>query len=306
MNIVKCSVIIPCSRPAGVQPLLDALLQQTLPSDAYEIIIVVPCYAGEFPISDPRLRVVQTTGLFPPGYMRNSGAKAARADFFCFIDDDCVPPPDWLERMIQDLESDAGIGLAGCRIKGDPPTFWNRCADYSLFPDCQSRSRECFGLCSGALAARREAMSEAGGFDNDLTASEDWDLSVSVKSRGWKLFFNPDMEVLHRHGRGSPVAILCQSYRSGRSSGLSVQRRHPDQMTWMARISVRCSHPLVYMFWMPFAALLTGIFQIWKLRGADPLLPLFLPMILAARFFYQLGVWSRLFKDRQPDGLVKF
>ena len=145
------------------------------------------------------------------------------------------------------------------------------------------------------------AIEDAGGFDNDLTASEDWDLSVSVKSMGWKLFFNPDVEVLHRHGRGSPVAILCQAYRYGHSSGLSVQRRHPDQMTWMARISVRCSHPFVYMFWMPFAALLTGIFQIWKLRGADPLLLLFSPMILVARFSYQLGVWSRLFKDRQPD-----
>jgi len=303
---MKISVVIPCSRPAGVQRLLDALLWQTLPADTYEIIIVVPCNAGKLLISDPRLRVVETRELFPPGHMRNMGANAARADFFCFIDDDCVPPPDWLEQMIQDLESDAAIGLAGCRIKGDPPTFWNRCADFSLFPDCQSRSRECFGLCSGAIAARRVAIYEAGGFDNDLTASEDWDLSVSVKSMGWKLLFNPDVEVLHRHGRGSPVAILCQAYRYGRSSGLSVQRRHPDQMTWMARISVRCSYPLVYIFWMPFAALLTGIFQIWKLRGADQLLPLFSPMILLARFSYQLGVLSRLFKDRQLDGPIAF
>jgi GT2 family glycosyltransferase len=296
---MKCSVIIPCSRPAGAQPLLDALLRQTLPADSYEIIVAVPHNAGKVPINDPRLRVVETTKLFPPGHMRNIGAKAARADLLCFIDDDCVPPPDWLERMIRDLESDAVIGLAGCRIKSDPPTFWNRCADYSLFPDCQSRSRECFGLCSGAIAARRAAIEEAGSFDNDLMASEDWDLSVSVKSMGWKLLFNPDVEVLHRHGRGSPAAILCQSYRYGFSSGLGVQRRHPDQMTLMGRISLHCSQPFVYMFWMPFAALLTGIFQIWKLRGADLLLPLFAPMILMARFSYQLGVWDRLFKDRQ-------
>jgi GT2 family glycosyltransferase len=199
--------------------------------------------------------------------------------------------------MIRDLESDAAIGLVGCCIKGDPPTFWNRCADFSLFPDYQSRSRKCLGLGSAAIAARRVAIEEAGGFDNDLTASEDWDLSVSVKSMGWKLLFNPDVEVLHRHGRGSPVAILCQAYKSGRSSGLIVQRRHPDQMTWMGRISVRCSHPLVYIFWMPFAALLTGIFQIWKLRGADQLLPLFFPMMLAARLVYQIGVWQRLLRD---------
>lgn len=306
MNAIKCSVVIPCSRPAGVQPLLAALLRQTLPAESYEIIIVVPCHVGKLPISDPRLRIVETTKLFPPGHMRNIGTKAARADLYFFIDDDCVPPPDWLERMIRDLESDAAIGLAGCRIKGDPPTFWNRCADFSLFPDCQSRSRECLGLSSGAIAARRIAVDEAGGFDDELKASEDWDLSVSVKSLGWKLLFNPDVEVLHRHGRGSPFAILRQSYRYGRSSGLSVQRRHPNQMTWMARISVRCSHPIVYMFWMPFAALLTGIFQIWKLRGADPLLPLFSPMIVIARFSYQLGVWSRLFRDRQMHLPVAF
>jgi GT2 family glycosyltransferase len=298
MNAMKCSVIIPCSRPAGAQPLLDALLRQTLPADSYEIIVAVPHNAGKVLITDPRLRVIETTKLFPPGHMRNIGVKAARADLLCFIDDDCVPPPDWLERMIRDLESDAVIGLAGCRIKGDPPTFWNRCADYSLFPDCQSRSRECFGLCSGAIAARRAAMEQAGGFDNDLTASEDWDLSVSIKSLGWKLFFNPDVEVLHRHGKGSAFAIIRQSFRYGCSSGLSVQRSHPDQMTWMGHVSARCSHPPVYMFWIPFAAFLTWVFQIWKLRGADPLLLLFSPMMLLARLSYQVGVWKRLFRDR--------
>lgn len=306
MNTIKYSVVIPCSRPAGAQPLLAALLRQTLPADTYEIIIVVPCNVGKLPISDARLMVIETTKLFPPGHMRNIGAKAARADLFCFIDDDCVPPPDWLERMSWDLESDTAIGLAGCRIKGDPPTFWNRCADFSLFPDYQSRSHECFGLGSAAIVARRAAIEEVGGFDNDLMASEDWDLSLSVRSLGWKLFFNPDVEVLHRHGRGSPVAILSQAYRSGCSSGLSVQHRHTDQMTWMGHISVHCSHPFAYMFWVPFAALLTGIFQIWKLRGADPLLPLYSPMMFIARLSYQLGVWSRLFKDRHTDGMVAF
>lgn len=306
MNAVKCSVVIPCSRPVAIHPLLDALLKQTLPTESYEILIVVPSNRGRLPISDPRLRMVETEELFPPGHMRNIGAKAARGDLICFIDDDCVPPPDWLERMIRDLVSDAAIGLVGCRIQGDPPTFWNRCADFSLFPDCQSRSRECFGLSSGAIAARRAAINEAGGFDNDLMASEDWDLSVSVKAMGWKLLFNPDVVVLHRHGRGSPGAILCQAYRYGRASGLGVQRRHPNQMTWMARISVRCSHPLAFIFWMPFAALFTGLFQIWKLRTTDPLLPLFSPIILIARFSYQLGVWRRLVLEELTHLSVAF
>lgn len=297
MKAVKYSIIIPCSRPDKMQPLLDSLLLQTLPADTYEIIIVVPRNPGELPMSHPRLRIVESAKLFPPGHMRNIGIKAAQADYLFFIDDDCVPPPYWLEWMIRDLDRDATIGMVGCRIKGYPSTFWNRCADFSLFPDYQSRSRKCLGLGSSAIAARRTAIEEVGGFDNKMTASEDWDLSVSLKSLGWKLFFNPDLEVLHRHGRGSPVAILRQACKSGRLSGLVVQRRHPDQMTWMGRIAVRFSHPLVYFFWIPLAALLTGTYQLWKLRGADPLLPLFFPMMLAARLAYQIGVWQRLFRD---------
>ena len=299
MSAIKYSVIIPCSRSAGLRPLLDALLRQTLPSDTYEVIIVVPYNAEKLAISDPRLRVVETSRLFLPGHMRNIGAKAAHADLLCFIDDDCVPPLNWLERMIADLQSDTDIGLAGCRIKGDPPTFWNRCADFALFSDYQSQNRECLGLGSAAIAARRTAIDEAGGFDNDLAASEDWELSSSVKSKGWKITFNPDVEVLHRNGRGSPTVIVCQAYRYGYFSGLIVQRRHRDQMSWIGRVAVRCANPLVYMFWMPFAAMLTGIFQIWTLRGADPLLPLFSPIMLSARFSYQLGVLHRLFRDRQ-------
>jgi GT2 family glycosyltransferase len=298
MRATEYSVIIPCSRPAGVQLLLDALLRQTLPADTYEIIIVVPYNAGKIPIKDPRLLVIETTELLSPGHMRNRGVEGTRSEFLCFIDDDCIPSPDWLENMLKHMKADPEIGLVGCRVIGDPPTFWNRCADFSLFPDCQSRKRACEGLSSGAIAARRAAIDAVGGFDTGMKASEDWDLSMAVKTAGWKLLFNPDVEVLHRHRRGSLTAILRQAYRYGFASGLFVQRRYEQHLSLLGRLSLRFSHPLLYIFWMPLTALMTSIFQAWNLRDADRQLPLFFPMMFAARFAYQLGVWQRLLKDR--------
>jgi cellulose synthase/poly-beta-1,6-N-acetylglucosamine synthase-like glycosyltransferase len=298
MNAIKYSVIIPCSRPAGVQILLDALLRQTLPSNTYEIMIVVPYNTGKIPINDPRLRVIETTELLPPGHMRNRGAEGSRSEFLFFIDDDCIPPPDWLENMLKHMKADPKIGLVGCRVIGDPPTFWNRCADFALFPDAQSRKCACEGLISAAIVARRAAIDAAGGFDTGLRASEDWDLSMAVKVAGWKLLFAPDVEVLHRHGRGSPSAILRQAYRYGFASGLFVQRRYEQHLSLLGRLSLRFSHPLPYIFWMPLAAFMTSVVQAWNLRDADRELPLFFPMMFAARFAYQLGVWQRLFKDR--------
>jgi GT2 family glycosyltransferase len=131
-----------------------------------------------------------------------------------------------------------------------------------------------------------------------LKASEDWDLSMAVKTAGWKLLFAPDVEVLHRHGRGSPTAILLQAYHYGFASGLFVQRRYEQHLSLLGRLSLRFSHPLPYIFWMPLAAFMTSVFQAWNLRDADRELPLFLPMMFAARFAYQLGVWQRLLKDR--------
>ncbi len=95
---------------------LDALQAQTLPADAFEIVVadnnspqgeaaVAAVVAGR-----ARLLIVPERGAGPA---RNAGVGAAHAPIIAFTDSDCVPEPEWLE---QGLSALADWDLIGGRM----------------------------------------------------------------------------------------------------------------------------------------------------------------------------------------------
>jgi GT2 family glycosyltransferase len=223
--------------------------------------------------------------------MRNVGAERARTDALAFIDDDCLPPPDWLERMRPIVGSPA-VGMAGCRVVSARRSFWNRCADYALFNCYQGYRAVDLPLGSAALVVRVEAFRQAGGFDESLLASEDWDFSLKMQRAGWRCRFIPEVEVLHDHGRGRFREILRQAFRSGRQSGLTVLRRHYGHVSPAGRLGVILASPALYwMLILPYA-LLTATLQALPALRRDPLVIAFWPIVILSRMAYHAGVWK--------------
>ena len=115
------SVIIPTrDRPQALARCLESVGAQTV-IDQLEVIVVDD---GSFAASEvasvvglrPRTRLIRRDGNGPAA-ARNAGARAARGSFLCFTDDDCVPWPDWAERLVGALErgedAAAGATLSG-------------------------------------------------------------------------------------------------------------------------------------------------------------------------------------------------
>src|SRR5687768_8796137 len=92
---LRVSVVVPtCGRPELLARCLAALEKQTLPQQAYEVLVV----------DDGALR----SG---PAAARNRGWRRARAPVVAFTDDDTEPRPDWLEqglRALQDADAASG------------------------------------------------------------------------------------------------------------------------------------------------------------------------------------------------------
>ena len=101
-------VIATYARPEGLRKAVQSLLQQTRPPD--EIIAVA--WSGDA----PTLLALENLGrLHMPGgalslrsvivgardltAKENAGIRAARGDILCFMDDDAVARPEWLERL---------------------------------------------------------------------------------------------------------------------------------------------------------------------------------------------------------------
>lgn len=300
----QVSVIIPSGRPEMVRMTIEALTEQQYDSNCYEILLVTPFAEDAKRVLSQSVRIVEVEKLYSPGRMRNIGAGEARGDVLAFIDDDCVPPVEWLGHMVRRLKRSKTTGAVGCRVVCGERTFMNRCADHCLFTAYQYRKSRMISLGSAALIVRRQAFEEAGGFDEHLLASEDWDFSLRLQEKDWYCFFDAKVEVHHYHGRGNIVPILKGAYLSGYRSGLVVQRRHPSSLSWLARLSVSLGKP--WLYWLlitPYSLALTVAQGIDNLRN-EPSAVLFLPMVFLSRCVYHLGVWIRLFRDNKRSRKV--
>ena len=130
----------------------------------------------------------------------DEGLKVATGDLIAIFDADFVPPPDWLMKVVHHFAEPA-IGMVQTRW-----THLNR--DYSLLTQVEAilldghfvlehgaraRSGDFFNFNGTAGMWRREAISDAGGWQHD-TLTEDTDLSYRSQLAGWKFKYLPEIE----------------------------------------------------------------------------------------------------------------
>jgi len=293
------SVIIPSGRADRVFHTIEGLCQQSVVRAQYEIVVVTPEPAKMKSLERFNVRVKAVNRLYAPGKMRNIGANVASGEILFFIDDDCIPPADWLAGLMVTLKSNDKIGGVGCRVVGLDSFFWSRCADYSLFASYQCHQRIICDLGSAAIVVRRGAFKAVNGFDEDLLASEDWDLSLKLKEKNWLCVFDPSVEVQHDHRCNTLARIIVKAYLFGYYSGVVVQERHIKNVSWLARISVRLQNPLLYPLLIVPYGLAVTLLQLWEHKGTEPRLIYFVPVMLLSRIAYQIGVWISICNQKR-------
>ena len=182
ISSLSCSVVI-CTRdrPDVLARTLRALRQQTLRD--FEIVVVDSAPNGH-PAVDVASRYGARRVEEPvPGVARarNRGARSCNTDFVAYLDDDCLPAPDWLERMLAEFQDDRVIAVGG-RVEGIVPEQRVEPWHYAAARDCRrpqrrrvdSRTAGWFELANfgalgdGNMAFRRAAFNVWPGFDERL------------------------------------------------------------------------------------------------------------------------------------------
>lgn len=152
------SVVVPTLPGNDHDQLVDALGRQRI--EEYEVLLV----------EDETISVCAA---------RNEGLEAANADIVAFTDDDCVPPLDWLERILDHFESDGDLVILEGPVEGG--------MDY--------RGRRKYPTCN--LAVRREAALSVGGFRDDYEYwREDTEFGWRLEEEG-KRRFADDVRMVH-------------------------------------------------------------------------------------------------------------
>jgi lipopolysaccharide/colanic/teichoic acid biosynthesis glycosyltransferase len=233
MPDVHISVIIPARDAGGtLGECLHALAEQSLPREAYEVIVVDDGSRDSTPLIAKQCaqRTLRQPPLGPAS-ARNLGAREARGELLIFTDADCAPAHDFLERLSFPFRDPHVAGAKGAyrtRQRGWVPRFVQ--AEYEHKYDRTARREFIDFIDTYAAAYRRDVFLANAGFDTHFpTASvEDQEFSFRLARKGYRLKFAPDAIVYHTHD-----AHLGEYVRRKFGIGFwkaSLLRWHPEKL----------------------------------------------------------------------------
>ncbi len=228
------SVVVPTyNRKSKLPECLEALAAQSYPKELYEVIVIsdgstdgtneyLQGYKGTAPLN--LIPIFQDNQGVSAA--RNTGIRKARGEIVCFTDDDCIAERDWLANLVKNY-SDERVGCVGGIIKSYPPSsLVEKYADKKKI-----LSQENFLACGPAITSntsyRRPVLLEVGGFDPDLSISEDGDLCIRVKLKGYSSVYARDAGIFHKH-RATLKGFVVQQHKwsAGRSR---LSKKYPLQ-----------------------------------------------------------------------------
>jgi glycosyltransferase involved in cell wall biosynthesis len=164
---------------------------------------------------------------------RNAGWRSASGEIVAYVDDDCYPAPDFVNRVVECFEGDPLLGYVG----GAVLPFDENAAPVTIVAGTTPFEIRAGGfvtpglmICAN-LAFRHRALAEIEGFDVTFgygagfpggtdAVIEDLDAAARVSAAGWRGRYEPRVVVHHDHGRlpGPDVERLERGYDIGRGA----------------------------------------------------------------------------------------
>jgi len=181
---------------------------------------------------------------------RNRGALESTGEFVVFIDSDMVMEPAIAAQIVARLDANPELGALIIPERSFGDGFWTKCRvlEKSLYVGNES--------VEAARAFRREVFDAVGGWNENLTAAEDWDLDDRIRAAGTQVG-RIDAFIWHDEGKlrlrgtfgkkryyGQWIAAYLDAHDDGsrriRRSGLLDKKgdllRHPVLTTGMVTL----------------------------------------------------------------------
>lgn len=266
MDAVKISIIIPVYNSAAtIRACLDAISIQSYSPDSYEIIVVdngskddTVKIATDYPV---------TILSKPDGTIssvRNFGASNANGEILAFIDSDCVVGVDWLNEVVKAIKP-SNVGAAGSGYLTPINYTW---VEKAWLLELEGSPFFTESLPGGNTAVKTNVFSEIGGFDEDLTTSEDWDLCARIVEAGYDIVYSPAIKNVHLGNSKSIKQLVAKEYWYGKNI-LDHAKKNPFDTVFMASILFIISS-LIMFVGIPYVIYVSKIEYILVL--ASPLL----------------------------------
>jgi Glycosyl transferase family 2 len=206
------AVIVPTTGSRDLTKLNEAIRRQTRTAD--EII------------------VIEDRARRGAAWARNRGIERSSAELLAFLDDDCIPPPQWLDSLVAAIATCHAAGAGGTYSEEDSFLQARRCRQN--YPNTELIDTVGWVGAGGNVVYRRTVLEQLRArdghyFNEAFRIAEDKELAWRVRARGGVLVFVP-LEVRHtkrcigwayvtqQFGRGIGIAGL---HRAARAAGNS-------------------------------------------------------------------------------------
>jgi cellulose synthase/poly-beta-1,6-N-acetylglucosamine synthase-like glycosyltransferase len=165
---------------------------------------------------------------------RNNAIRSSKADLIAFFDGHCIANKRWINSMCARFE-DLRVGGAQARIENaatDPRVIaylensGMNSYDHVVEDTVYGRHNVYPWILSGNCMYRRDVVERVGGFDEELPACEDVDLSWKVVLSGYLLVNCPEASVVHWND-DDWQKFVKKSWRQGRGSAVLAKRYLP-------------------------------------------------------------------------------
>jgi succinoglycan biosynthesis protein ExoA len=187
--------------------------------------------ARDLATKEPRITVVANpSGRIPAAL--NAAVRAARHQIIARVDGHALLPPGYLTTAVGTLKQTGAADVGGVMAAAGVTPFQQAVAwGMTSKAGVGSAAFHTGGGAGPTLSVylgvyRREAIEQAGGWDEGMLRAEDWELNYRIRARGGVIWFIPELSVTYRP-RGSVRALAAQYFHYGRWRRVIV-REHPE------------------------------------------------------------------------------
>lgn len=232
----------------------------------FEIIVVDNCSsdgsAGMVREEFPQVHLMEAETNRGYAWANNLGLRHLEARYYLLLNPDTVVPPHALQEMIAFMDGHPEAGMAGpklvmadgsldlaCRRSFPTPenSFYKLFGLSRLFPKSErfgqynltyldpDEMAEVDSVVGAFMMVRREVVEEIGGLDEQyFMYAEDLDWALRAKRRGWKVYYYPQVTVLHYKRQASEQNPQKAQFEFWRAMHIFYHKHYADDTpSWL-------------------------------------------------------------------------
>ncbi len=271
MDDIKISAIITThNRDEYLKKALKGLSEQTLPRNQFEILVVDNASTDNTKqiVSDMFSLLSNTQYIYESvlglTHARNTGWMTARGRYIAFLDDDAIPSPQWLEKIVETFETvKPSPGCVGGKIQpiweSPRPSWLNdklaQCLTILDWSDTPSFIKQPQYVAGTNIAFPRDLIKKVNGFKSDLgrvgkrlLSNEEILITRQIEKMGFKTYYHPDIAVYHHiiASRINKTWFTSRHYWQGVSDAITM--RHLDAPSLISRLSTAIARAINLLF----------------------------------------------------------